>query len=129
MQINITAFFTAQIAPMDLSASIAEIGANAGAYTWAASVEAAQDLQLLTTPGELGAFRQFAQSSGGEFDDSTDWQALFLQWIAGDLREMGVRRSTDTIDWAEVEQLQEDGQCPINIFRGTDGQMYFDVSA
>lgn len=122
MEINITAFFAHQIAPMDLSASIAEIGANAGADTWAASVEAAQDLQLLTTPEELEAFKQFAQSSGGDFEDSTDWQALFLQWIACDLREMGVRYSDDAIDWNAVEADDTYGG---NIFRGTDGQIYF----
>ena len=67
------------------------------------------------------ASQRFAQSSGGDFDDSTDWQALFLQWIAGDLREMGVRYSTDMIDWVRGEQ----GECPGNVYRGDDGQIYF----
>lgn len=117
-EINITRFFAEQVSPRELSASVAEIGWNAGADTWRAACETAGDLQLLTTPGEVAAFREFAQSSGGEFSEDTDWQALFLQWIAGDLREMGVNRAGDAIDWDRA-----DG----NIFRGIDGQIYFDV--
>lgn len=117
-EINITRFFTEQVSPRDLFASIAEIGWNAGADTWRAACGTAEDLQLLTTPEEVEAFRQFAQSSGGEFSDDTNWQALFLQWIAGDLREMGVSRAGDPIDWDRA-----DG----NIYPGEDGNIYFYV--
>lgn len=129
MEINITPFFTQGIAPMDLSASVAEIGPNAGAYTWQASCEAAADLQLLKTPDQLDAFRDFAQSAGMELEPEectpSMLNALFLQWVAGDLRQMGVDGSADPIDWAEVEAAQSEGVAPSNIFRGVDGQIYF----
>ena len=129
MYINITPFFAHQIAPMDLSASVAEIGRDAGADTWRAACEAAEELQLLTTPEHLDTMIEFANSAGMDLqpEDCTPamLNALFLQWIAGDLRQMGVRYSDDVIDWDEVKQMQEEGRCPSNICRGNDGAVYF----
>jgi len=130
MEINITPFFAQQIAPMDLSASVAEIGRDAGSVTWAAACEAAEGLQLLTTPEQCDAFKEFLREAGAWSDEEIDamnLQAMFLQWIAGDLREMGVRYSTDVIDWAVIEDYQAEGVCACNIGRGDDGAIYFCV--
>lgn len=133
MEINITNFFYA-VAPRDLSASVAEIGTNAGAYTWEASCEAADEYNPLDTEDKKSAFREFVRSSGGWTDDEISaWSdkeliALFLQWIAGDMREMGIDKPVAnpfSVDWAEIEASQEMGQAPSNIFRGIDGEIYF----
>lgn len=116
MELNITAFFAAQIAPLDLSASVAEIGQNAAADTWSCAQEYAQDLQLLQSPEQVEAFLEFAQASGGDFPHDTDWQALCLQWVASELRECGMRYSTDTPDFDNGSGA---------IYRGDDGQVYF----
>lgn len=127
--VNITAFFTHGVAPMDLSASVAEIGSDAGASTWSASLETADELQLLTTDEEREAFARFLKDSGGDFLplSERELQALFLQWIASDLRQFGARRSTDAIDWAEVRDGQESGVYPSNIWRADDGSIFFDL--
>ena len=128
MEIKITEFFKSA-APMDFSASIAEIGENAGEQTWRAALEEAEDTQLLTSPQEIEAFREFAISSGFSeaYLPDTELQALFIQWIAGDMREMGLKRSSDfdSINWEEIEEAQEQGQIPSNIFRGIDDEIYF----
>ena len=128
MEIKITEFFKSA-APMDFSASIAEIGENAGEQTWRAALEEAEDTQLLTNQEQIEAFREFAKSSGFSEPDLSDkeLQALFIQWIAGDMREMGLKRSSDfdSINWEEIEEAQKQGQIPSNIFRGTDDEIYF----
>jgi hypothetical protein len=48
MQINITRFFN-DAAPMDYSASVAEIGQNAGKDTWRAACDDASDWNMLDT--------------------------------------------------------------------------------
>lgn len=128
MEIKITEFFKSA-APMDFSASIAEIGENAGEQTWRAALEEAEDTQLLINQEQIEAFREFAISCGFSEPDlsDTELQALFIQWIAGDMRQMGLNRSSDfdSINWEEIEEAQKQGQIPSNIYRGTDGEIYF----
>lgn len=135
MQINITAFF--QIAaPMDYSASVAEIGQSAGPDTWRAACDDAPDYPFLDTEEKRGAFRNFVRSSGGwSAEEIAAWSdielgALFLQWVASDAREMFTRgrRTLDALtpeDWSAAETLQRDGSAPSNIYRGDDGAVYF----
>jgi len=129
MEIKITEFFKSA-APMDFSASIAEIGENAGEQTWRAALEEAEDTQLLINQEQIEAFREFATNSGisDAFSfTNEELQALFIQWIAGDMREMGLKRSSDfdSINWEEIEEAQKQGQIPSNIFRGIDDEIYF----
>lgn len=128
MEIEIT-----QLKNMDcftLSHSISEGGNNAGKNTWRASQEKAQEIQLLNTPEKLQAMRDFARSSGGWNESEMNaWNenevnALFLQWVAGDCRELGAD-SLDQIDWDEAEELQFSGQGPSNIYRSDDGRIFF----
>jgi hypothetical protein len=74
--------------------------------------------------------REFAASSGGwtreeiaEWPDS-ELNALFLQWIAGDVRELGYDSLAD-VDWQDAEEQQSAGQAASNLFRGDDGKIYF----
>lgn len=128
MEIDITTL--SEMNCFTLSHSIAEGGQNAGENTWNASKKQAENTQLLNTPEKLQAMRDFARESGGwtqeeiaEWSDS-ELNALFLQWIAGDVRELGAD-SLDEIDWEEAEKMQHDGHAPSNIFKGDDGKIYF----
>ena len=114
-----------------LSHSIAEGGENAGQNTWNASKkQALNSSPLLNTPEKLQAMRDFTRESGGwNREEIAAWSdnelnALFLQWIAGDVRELGAD-SLDEIDWEEAEEMQSEGQAPSNIFKGDDGKIYF----
>ena len=133
MELNISSFF-ATVTPCELSGSVAEIGVHAGALTRSASIRASVHHPLLNTDEEREAFRGWVESSGGWTEEEiaawTDLElnALLLQWISGDLREMGVDDDTSGIDWADVERGQQEGQYPSNIFRGDDGQVYFILS-
>lgn len=134
MELNITSLFYS-IAPMDYSASCAEIGQSASADTWRAACEDAADNIILDTDEKRDAFCAFVQSSGGWNEteiaawSDNELSALFLQWVSGDMRAMGVNRPGDTVDWADVEKRQSEGQIPSNIFKGIDGQIYFNVGA
>jgi hypothetical protein len=128
MEINITSLVN-MFAPR-LSASAFELGGNAGQITWQAAQEQAEETPLLQSEDELQAMRDFARSSGGWNEDEVNaWtdhelNALFLQWIAGDVRELGAD-SLAEIDWTEAEEMQREGQAPSNLFRADDGQVYF----
>jgi hypothetical protein len=128
MEINITPLL--QMNCFTLSHSQAEGGENAGNNTWQASQSKAQEIKLLNTPEKLQAMRDFARSSGGwNSEEVSAWNenevnALFLQWIAGDCRELGAD-SLEDIDWEEAEELQSAGQAPSNLFRSEAGEIYF----
>lgn len=126
MEINITKFFTENNSPRDYSASVSEIGKDAGAATWQAACDDAQDVIYLDSPEKREAFAEFAEACGFE-GESENLDALFLQWIAGDCREMGLDTPSDfdSIDWARIERKQSEGQIPSNIFHGVDGEIYF----
>lgn len=126
MEINITKFFTENKTPRDYSASVAEIGKDAGAATWWAACDDAQDIVYLDSPEKRESFITFIKSCG--FDGgSENLDALFLQWIAGDCREMGLNNPADfdSIDWARIESEQSEGRISANIFHGVDGEIYF----
>lgn len=133
MELNISSFF-ATVTPRELSSSVAESGPCAGAHSWSASCKASMHHPLLDDDEKRDAFRAWVESSGGwTTEEIASWSdldlnALLLQWIAGDLREMGIDEDTSGIDWADVEQGQSAGQYPSNILRGDDGKVYFSLS-
>jgi len=128
MVINIT--YLLEMNCFTLSHSRAEGGENAGENTWQASQSKAQEIKLLDTPEKLQAMRDFARSSGGwNESEVTAWtenevNALFLQWVAGDCRELGAD-SLEDIDWINAQVLQENGQVPSNLFRSDSGEIFF----
>jgi hypothetical protein len=128
MEINITPLLKMDC--FTLSHSQHEGGENAGKNTWQASQDKAQEIKLLDTPEKLQAMRDFARSSGGwDQEEVTAWNenevnALFLQWIAGDCRELGAD-SLEDIDWINAEVLQENGQVPSNLYQSDSGEIYF----
>jgi hypothetical protein len=132
MELDITQFFS-DAAPMDYSASQAEIGASAGADTWRAACDDSEDYPLVDTDEKRDAFRTFVRSSGGWNDDEinawsdTELNALCLQWVAGDMRECGIGPDSSLEEWQEVRQRQEAGNLPSRLYRGADGRVYFSL--
>jgi len=92
MDINITRFYR-EAAPMDYSASVAEIGQDAGPSTWQAALDDAPDYNMLDTDEKREAFCEYVSGFGAWTDDEiaawTDCEvnALFIQFISGDMRE------------------------------------------
>jgi len=128
MEIDITTL--SEMNAFDLSHSVAEGGENAMHNTWKNSKAEAGRHPVLDTPEKLQAMRDYALSFGAwskegidEFSD-TELNALLLQMIAGDCRELGAD-SLAEIDWEEAEEMQSEGQAPSNMFKGTDGKIYF----
>lgn len=125
MEINITKFFL-EACPKDYSASVAEIGNNAGAYTWQAAKDDSQDYMMLDTEEKQQAFRDYAGKFGAWSDEEiNNWNqvelnALFIQFISSEMREHGLSVESD---WEEYEESEGAG-C---LFKGTDGQYYFYV--
>ena len=130
MEIDITDFFKTMDAPQ-LSGSRLELGQNAGQITWNNSLAASKDKPLLDDEDKLEAFRVWLKPWGG-WDDAEiaamtphELNALFVQWIAGDVREAGL--DTKDPDWAEYEAGCEAGQYSSSLF-GNDGKVYFTLS-
>lgn len=128
MKIDITSLLN--LDAWELSHSAAEGGWTSGRDCWKASKLAAEEHCLLDTEEKLRAMRNFAEESGGwtkeeiEAWTPTEVNALFLQWIANDTRELGAD-SLGEIDWTEAEELQREGQAPSNLYKGMDGRVYF----
>jgi hypothetical protein len=128
MEINISSLL--ELDCWNLSHSRMEGGQNAGPNTWRAAKEQAEETPLLDTPEKLQAMRDFALDAGAwdseEVERWTDTEvnALFLQWVAGDVRQLGAD-SLEEIDWEEAESLQSEGQASSNIFRTNEGEIFF----
>ncbi len=124
-EINITAFFTGA-APMDYSASVAEIGRTAGADTWRAAVEDSPDYMLLDTEYLRQEFRDYVRGFGAwEAQHIASWSdvelnALLLQMIAGDMREvpeMEMGPNMSAADWTKYQEFAESGIVSSRIFQ------------
>ena len=120
--------------PFDLSNNRATLGDNAGALTWQASQEAAGEIpSLLPTPEHKEQFRDFVRSSGGwSRDEIEGWSdshldALFLQWVAGDIREAFGDADPSGWDWAEYEEDSQAGRISSRLFRADDGRIFFHI--
>ena len=113
MQIDITA-----IKDMDcwnLAHSRAEGGENAGAETWQAAMREAEETKLLNTSELLDEFRDYVRELGAWEAEETDaWNptecnALFLQFLAWDVREAGAD-SLAEIDWRRYRKSENNGR-------------------
>jgi hypothetical protein len=93
---------------------------------------------LLDTEDKRAAFRAFVLSSGGWTEDEiagwsdAELNALLIQWIAGDVRDMfpGVRIFGDIAreQWA-IAGAEDTSTAaisgPANLYHGDDGRIYF----
>ena len=130
MEINITDFFYIGQAHL-YSASAAELGENAGKITWNNSRNYADKHRMLVTDEQLEAFRSFVKDTGGwtnsEIRSWTDQElnALFVQFIAGDIREAGL--DIPFPDWEQYQEEAEAGRVSGRIFKIQDGQVYYNI--
>lgn len=123
MKIKITEFF--QYADhFEYSASRMELGENAGKITWHNACNA--DFTMLDTEEKLQALRHFVKDFGA-WDDKeiANWSnnecnALFIQFVSGDIRESGI--NTENPDWQLYEQDQNNSG---RIFKGIDNEIYY----
>ena len=131
MQIDITDFFNS-CNPSALSASQLELGARAGEITWNNSMaEAAKEPKLLDTEEKQTTFREWVKPWGGWSDEEIaawnvqELNALFLQWIASDMRESGLDKPNP--DWDDYRKGCEAGQYHSSFWRSDDGRIYFSL--
>lgn len=115
MEIDITCFVKNE-EPSEYSASAAERGANAGPETWANAKRQAEHKPMLNTPEQLDAMRQWMKETGAwdkaERDAMTDedLNALFIQLVSGDMREMGLDDEfPDEFDWEAYRERSDGG--------------------
>ena len=128
MEINITSLLETDLFPF--SHSRAEGGQDAGRNTGNAAIEGPRP--LLSTPEETQAFKDWVADFGAwDEQERESWsenevQALFLQFIAGDVRDTGAD-SLEDMDWQEYEDGCEAGQYSSNLFCTEDGQIFFSL--
>jgi hypothetical protein len=129
-EIDITDFIKGED-PSEYSASAAELGQNAGRITWNNAKREASHKPLLNAPGELDAMRYWMKDSGAwdeaERDAMTDEElnALFIQLISGDIREMGLDKcDIEDFDWEEYQEHASQGSVSGNIYQSSD-RIYF----
>jgi hypothetical protein len=133
-ELDITRFVN-EAAPMDYSASVAEIGQNAGPDTWRAACDDSDDWPLLQTDEQREAFRAFVRDSGGwSREEIAAWSdaelnALCIQWVAGDIRECGIRPGMTDGEWGEIQSQMEDGLIPSRIGQSIDGGWLFYIGS
>ena len=110
MDIEITDFYR-NACPKDYSASVAEIGENAAAYTWRAAIDDSLDYLMLDTDDKRDTFKTYISGFGAWSDDEiAAWSdkeinALFIQFVSGAMRD-------------------PESECP-DIFEGNDGRFYY----
>lgn len=133
MEIDITRFVkTAE--PCEFSASAMELGQDAGKITWNNAKREAADSPLLPVDG-LDEFRRWVKEFGAWSNeeiaawDIGECNALLIQYISGDLRELESLCYSDDdeygIDWEKSEELASEGTISGNIHRGDDSRLYF----
>ena len=133
MEINITSLLETDL--FAFSHSRMEGGQDAGERTWRNAKEEAATAPLFSTPEQLQALRDYVRGFGAWEDEEIDgWDevecnALFLQFVAGDVRTAGWD-SLDEAEWEEgslvnarTGERAESG----NIFRAEDGRIYYSL--
>lgn len=132
MEIDITEFFN-NADPSYYSASAFELGQDAGRITWQNAKDSTKEYTFLDNQDKLDCFRDWIKSCGfseaeAETVNDEELNALFIQWISGDIRELEDTANAiwDSVEfWEEIQQLQEQGTIAGNIFKGIDSKVYF----
>jgi hypothetical protein len=127
MEIDITEFFNSETVDMsDISGSVMEHGPNAARITWNNAREASKEYRHLTTVDQLAACRNHLEDMGySDMEDASDddLNALFLQLVAGDIRE--VPGMDDGWNWEVYESFAREGTVHGAMYRGDNGRVYY----
>lgn len=133
-EIDITDFFN-NARPIYYSASVAELGNDAGRITWENAVDAVDAWRFLDNDEKTENWKKFIRSSGGWTEEEvdafseTELNALLIQWLSGDIRESGL--DARPVDWEEYEKGANSGHYSGRIYGGplsVDGRVYFSIS-
>ena len=87
--------------------------------------------RMLVTDEQLEAFREFLQSFGAwTQSELCSWSeqelnALFVQFIAGDIRETGL--DVPFPDWEQYQEDAEAGRVSGRVYKTQDGQVYYNI--
>ena len=133
MELDITDFFLSCDDPQQYSASVVEYGDRAGAITWANACRDAKMYPLLRTEEEITAAQKYIKSFGAWSEaEITAWPtdklgALLIQFIASELRDVGLSASATPENWEYYEALIHTGQVAGGIFRDVDGRIYYSI--
>lgn len=126
MEIDITDLFAKDT--WAFSGSIATHGAGAGPATWRAALGEASEAPPLKTEDEIDAMRAWAKDTGAwNAKEIAAWSdaevcALFVQLVAGDMREAGLDDIAldDDEAWTEYEKGAKDGRYSGALYRSDD---------
>lgn len=133
MEIDITDFFNNADA-FQFSHSKAEGGQTAGPDTWNAAKREGSESPLLKTEDQIAALRLYVRNFGAWSAeeiaawDAAECNALFVQFVSGDMREAGLDNEPDDEAWANYTERAQEGQCSGNIWQGSDGRVYYDLN-
>lgn len=130
MELNITTFYNS-MCPRDYSASVAEIGDNAGQDTWRAACDDSPDFMILDDDNKRQAMRAHVRTFGAWSDTEINaWSdielnALLIQCIAGDIRESILDDNPNA--WPEYYEQGEQGVVSCRMFSDDDGQVFYSI--
>ena len=127
MELDITEFFNSCV-PKHYSASVAELGNDAGTITWQNALD--RDAGLLDTEEKRDAFKAYIRGFGAWDDEEIaawsheELNALLIQFISGDMREDRLHANMEDEEWNALDPEKSRG----SIYGGpltVDGHVYF----
>lgn len=131
MECNITKYFKKPVDSWACSGSVATHGQNAGRDTWNHALNEASELDLLDTTEKVSAFKDYIGGFGAwDLEEIEAWahdelNALFIQLIAGDLRESEHLPDDGTPTEQEWADHANDENVLGSMFLGIDGEIYY----
>lgn len=131
-ELDITDFFN-QASPMDYSASVMEVGHDAGKQTWRAALEDSDGYPLLTTDEDREDFRRYIRGFGAWDADeiaamtNRELNALCIQMVSGDIREGDLDPDSDADSWKAYRQRSEDGEVSGALYKEND-RIYYSIA-
>ena len=127
MEMNVTNVVNG-IRPMNYSASIMEIGQDAGTITWSNAIDDSDHLiQDYDRAATIEHFADYGAWSSDELNasDDTELKAMLLQEIAAEMREHDITTFWDKEQWGEYMNSDNAG----SLFMGDDEQIYFYIGS
>lgn len=118
--------------PFYYSNSIANSGLNnIGQLTWENAKNSS--LQFVTNENKqlfIDYFLGFGAWEENELQNINELNALFIQFVSGDLNELGINLEHSTEDKIRIlKNSENDDQLPLNIFYGIDKNFYYYIGS
>jgi len=131
MEINVTHMVEESDNMIELSASVMELGRDAGKITWGNSVTYGKEHPLLKTEEERDTAREHFRAYGAWSEEEIaawseqELQGLMCQEVAAAIREM----DDNSENYEEYQKLCEKGTCSGRLYKGDDNHWYFYVGS